>query len=232
MNVRSFKQFKQSLPHCEGIMASDAESKRGEDTRQSILEAAERLFLNQGFHGTSMRQIAQEAGGIAVGGIYNHFSSKEAIFQELASVRSPYARMGEALEHLEATDARGMIEEVIPRFQAIVLENVDFFQLVIIDVNELQGTTVRALVSSVIPQFLRFGQRLQAAGGLRDDMDPYVMLRMIASMLAGYTLTSLIAFSDGHVQIEGVPDYDEAFWHRQMVDVLLNGIAAPGEKSR
>jgi AcrR family transcriptional regulator len=207
------------------------ESKRGEDTRQAILDAAERLFLEQGFHGTSMRQIAQEAGGIAVGGIYNHFASKEAIFQALASERSPYARMGEALDYLEATDARGMIEEVIPRFQAIVLENVDFFQLVIIDVNELRGTTIRGLVSSMIPRFLQFGQRLQAAGGLRTDMDPYIMLRMIASMLAGYTITSLIAFSDGHAQIDGIPDYDEEFWHHQMVDVLLNGIAAPEEKA-
>jgi AcrR family transcriptional regulator len=208
------------------------ESKRGEDTRQSILDAAERLFLKQGFHGTSMRQIAQEAGGIAVGGIYNHFASKETIFLELASERSPYVKMSEALEHLEATDARGMIEEVIPRFQAIVLENVDFFQLAIIDVNELHGTTIRALVSNVIPRFMQFGQRLRAAGGLREELDPYVMLRMIASMLAGYTLTSLIAFSDGHIQIDGVPDYDEAFWHHQMVDVLLNGIAGPEEKGQ
>jgi AcrR family transcriptional regulator len=207
------------------------ESKRGEDTRQAILDAAERLFLEQGFHGTSMRQIAQEAGGIAVGGIYNHFPSKEAIFQALVSVRSPYSKMADALEQLEADDTRGMIEEVIPRFQALVLENVDFFQLVIIDVNELQGTTIKTLVSSVIPRFLQFGQRLQAAGGLRSDIDTYILIRMIASMLAGYTLTSLIAFREGHIQIEGVPDYDEAFWHHQMADVLLNGIAAPEEKA-
>jgi AcrR family transcriptional regulator len=213
------------------MTSASAETKRGEDTRQSILDAAERLFLEQGFHGTSMRQIAQEAGGIAVGGIYNHFPSKEAIFQALASERSPYARMGEALDDLEATDARGMIEEMIPRFQKIVLENVDFFQLVIIDVNELHGSTIRGLVNNVIPRFLQFGERLREAGGLRADMDPYVMLRMIASMLAGYTLTSLVAFSDGHVQITGIPDYDVAFWHRQMVEVLLNGIAAPEEKA-
>jgi hypothetical protein len=125
-----------------------------------------------------------------------------------------------------------MIEEVIPRFQAIMLENVDFFQLVIIDMNELHGSTIRALVSSVIPYFIQFGQRLQTAGGLRGDMDTFVLLRMVASMLAGYTLTSLIAFSEGHAQLIGVPDYDQDFWHRQMVEVLLNGIAAPEENDR
>jgi AcrR family transcriptional regulator len=208
------------------------ESKRGEDTRQAILDAAERLFLEKGFNGTSMRQIAQEAGGIAVGGIYNHFASKETIFLELVSVRSPYARIADAIDHLEATDARGMIEEAIPRLQAIVLENVDFFQLVVIDVNELHGSTIRALVGSTIPRFMAFARRLQEVGGLRDDLDIYVLTRMLGSMLAGYTITSLIAFSGGQPQIAGVPEYDEAFWHHQMVDVLLNGIAAPEGKAQ
>jgi AcrR family transcriptional regulator len=212
------------------MTSATAESKRGEGTRQSILDAAERLFLSQGFHGTSMRQIAQEAGGIAVGGIYNHFASKESIFLELVSVRSPYANIADVIEHLEATDTRGMIEEAIPRLQALVLEHVDFFQLVVIDVNELQGTTIRTLVGSLIPRFIAFAQRLQAAGGLREDLDIYVLTRMIGSVMAGYTITSLIAFSEGRPQIAGVPDYGEAFWHRQVVDILLNGIAAPEGK--
>ncbi len=41
---------------------------KGELTRASILEGAYQLFLQQGYHGTSMRQIAEEA-GIALGGI-------------------------------------------------------------------------------------------------------------------------------------------------------------------
>jgi AcrR family transcriptional regulator len=55
---------------------------RGERTRTEIIHAACRLFLQNGFHGTSMRQIAREA-GIAVGGIYNHFAGKEQIFLDV-----------------------------------------------------------------------------------------------------------------------------------------------------
>ena len=50
-------------------------STKGERTRQEILQSAHQLFLKNGYHGTSMRQIAEGA-GIAVGGIYNHFASK------------------------------------------------------------------------------------------------------------------------------------------------------------
>lgn len=49
---------------------------RGERTRTEILQAAYNLFMLKGYHGTSMRQIAQET-GIALGSIYNHFSGKD-----------------------------------------------------------------------------------------------------------------------------------------------------------
>ena len=55
---------------------------RGEQTQKDILQSALELFLNHGYHGTSMRRIAQQA-GIALGGIYNHFSSKEDLFVKI-----------------------------------------------------------------------------------------------------------------------------------------------------
>jgi len=61
---------------------------KGERTRQNILQAAYALFLNQGFHGTSMRQIAARA-GLAPGSIYNHFNSKDAIWEILSKKGTP-----------------------------------------------------------------------------------------------------------------------------------------------
>ena len=53
---------------------------KGERTRQSILQAAYELFLEQGYAATSMRQIAERA-GLALGGIYNHFREQGSHFQ-------------------------------------------------------------------------------------------------------------------------------------------------------
>jgi AcrR family transcriptional regulator len=51
---------------------------RAEDTRRRIYDAALELFREKGFEQTTMRDIAAKA-GVALGGAYYYFSSKEAI---------------------------------------------------------------------------------------------------------------------------------------------------------
>ena len=62
---------------------------RGERTRCEILAAAYQLFSQKGYHGTSMREIARQS-GLALGGIYNHFSSKEDIFIQVQLEHHPF----------------------------------------------------------------------------------------------------------------------------------------------
>lgn len=50
----------------------------GATRRRRLLEVAAKLFGSFGYHGASMRDIAQEA-GILSGSIYYHFSSKEEL---------------------------------------------------------------------------------------------------------------------------------------------------------
>src|SRR5262249_1824395 len=50
-------------------------------SRDAILDAAERLFADSGFDGTSMRSIA-EAAGVAQGLLHYHFGTKERLFAE------------------------------------------------------------------------------------------------------------------------------------------------------
>jgi AcrR family transcriptional regulator len=53
-------------------------TQRAEDTRRKIYEAAMELFREEGFEETTMRDIAAKA-GVALGGAYYYFSSKDAI---------------------------------------------------------------------------------------------------------------------------------------------------------
>jgi TetR/AcrR family transcriptional regulator, repressor of fatR-cypB operon len=64
-----------------------ASKKRGrpagsDDRREDILEGALRCFVDRGFHGTAIPQIAQRA-GVAAGTIYHYFPSKEALVNAL-----------------------------------------------------------------------------------------------------------------------------------------------------
>jgi AcrR family transcriptional regulator len=63
---------------------------RAEDTRRKIYEAAMELFREKGFEQTTMRDIAAQA-GVALGGAYYYFSSKDAI------VLAFYAEMQQAI---------------------------------------------------------------------------------------------------------------------------------------
>lgn len=58
-------------------------------TRELVLGAAERVFLEKGYHATSVAKIAEEAGRTQ-GSIYGNFASKEALCQEI--LRAFYTR--------------------------------------------------------------------------------------------------------------------------------------------
>jgi len=55
---------------------------RSVDTRERILDAAERLFMGHGYEGTSMRQITSEA-AVNLAAVNYHFGSKESLMQEV-----------------------------------------------------------------------------------------------------------------------------------------------------
>jgi AcrR family transcriptional regulator len=54
----------------------------GPDLRARVLDAAVELFAAQGYDGTSVTQVITRA-GVAKGGFYHHFASKEALLYEV-----------------------------------------------------------------------------------------------------------------------------------------------------
>jgi AcrR family transcriptional regulator len=54
-------------------------AEKRERTREDLIEAAERLFVSQGFHATSVDAVA-EAAGYTKGAVYSNFAAKEDLF--------------------------------------------------------------------------------------------------------------------------------------------------------
>ncbi len=200
---------------------------RGDHTRAEILSAARRLFISQGFNGTSMRAIAQEAGGRAVAGLYNHFPTKEAIFKALIEEQNPYGELfaifDEAFSRAETAPdfmraALGAVFEVMPR-------HYDFIQLVQIDMREFEGRNVQELLTDeLFPRMFAVLNRVQTLPGLKPT-DPLVLLRLMASLVLGFLVTEQLAPRS----IFGA--YSRAEWSALLVDALLDGLAAPGGDS-
>jgi AcrR family transcriptional regulator len=83
-----------------------------ERTREEVLAAADRLFLERGFHATSVDQIAQAA-GYTKGAVYSNFTAKEDLFFAVYE-----RRMERTVVELDRTlaasgDAAAWIESVI-----------------------------------------------------------------------------------------------------------------------
>lgn len=71
-----------------------------DSTRDRILDTAERLFAEQGFHATTLRQITREA-GVNLAAVHYHMGSKQALI--LAVFRRRLDAMNaERMERLEA----------------------------------------------------------------------------------------------------------------------------------
>ncbi len=63
--------------------------KAGEVTRERILDAAEVLFAEHGFHGTSMRDVAQESEARLALVAY-HFGTKDTLFEKVVERRAAF----------------------------------------------------------------------------------------------------------------------------------------------
>jgi AcrR family transcriptional regulator len=227
MNVRSFCV---AFGDDATMTPEEIARSRGERTRQAILEGAQQLFLTQGYNGTSMRQIAQQA-GIALGGIYNHFASKEDIFRALLELRSPYPEITRILESLEGESGPELLAQFFANLSAVFQSHFDFIRLALIDVQERDGSSVIALVGDFIPRIIQFMSRVQAAGGIRTDIPSVVILRSWIMMMIGYVATNLVGFADGRPRLPVIPNISGEEWQTAITDILLHGVAAQDDKS-
>jgi AcrR family transcriptional regulator len=77
-------------------------SSRGAAPRRRLIEAAEAVFADLGYHDASIVKIT-EAAGVAQGTFYLYFESKQGIFEEL--VRDLNRRVRRAMKHASSQGA-------------------------------------------------------------------------------------------------------------------------------
>jgi TetR/AcrR family acrAB operon transcriptional repressor len=78
-------------------------------TRDSILNAAEKLFVEQGVSRTTLQHIASEA-GVTRGAIYWHFDDKSALFN--AMMERATLPLESAVKVLDQTDAADPLQDL------------------------------------------------------------------------------------------------------------------------
>lgn len=98
------------------------------DKRTSILAAAEKLFAEQGYEGTSTRQIAKEAGA-NMAMINYYFGSKDGVFMEIMTNSIKEFNMHLVSINEDQVSSMEKLRRVVNRYVHRILSNISFHRM-------------------------------------------------------------------------------------------------------
>jgi AcrR family transcriptional regulator len=198
-------------------------------TAQSILDAGEFLFQRQGFHGTSMRQLARFA-GITPAAIYNHFPSKEEIFVALLRERLPHRTLALAVGEAEGATAEALLLDGLRRMQVVMSDRLDNLRLIFVEVLEFEGRHLPLVLPDIVAPALAFIERLRSADPRLNAWPAPFLLRLVGGAFGAFAVSESYLRGIGG-ETRGPQDYDD------LAAILAAGLLAarsrpvpPGEE--
>lgn len=193
--------------------------------KNQILDAAAVVFAEKGFHPTTIRDIARQA-GIADGTIYNYFASKPALLMGI------FERMRDSIiqDHLppapDELDLRTFIRTFLQQpFMALKQNNFALFRIVLSEMmvnEELRTLYYEQILQPTIMIAESYLQQHFAQNGLR-SLDPGLTVRAISSMIMGLMLEYVMGDPILTDQWDQLPDV--------LTDLLLNGLTGSDTNS-
>ena len=163
--------------------ASKVGRARAQMYRDLVLESAERVFADRGYHASKMQDVAAGA-GISLGTLYTVFPGKDDIFEALHETRGEafLARIEPALH--EAADPRVVLWHSVRGFTEFLLEHPDYFR---VDLREGRSWAVGDVESSAafqkgIAQWTDLIARGIKDGVFRDE-DPAMMATTVFGLM-------------------------------------------------
>jgi AcrR family transcriptional regulator len=160
--------------------------------RESLLAAARRLFLANGFASVGIRQVAAAA-GTSPASIHYHFGDKLGLYR--AMLEQAVAPIAQALERLgdPSGDVQVDVTELIRLYTRMLAANPWIPTLIVQEVLSDQGRFreqfIEHFAGRLAPLFIAIVGREQARGAFRRDLDP----RLAALSTISLTVFPLLA---------------------------------------
>lgn len=193
------------------------------DTRTKILESAEKTFAKYGYEGTTLDQVAENA-GLTKGAVYWHFSSKSDLFLALTERSLKKLLEGlpqQAKEVFYSQSPMGALRDLFDsEFKACTEEKSDktflFFEFIS---KRREGEVQKKLNASFSQLFTETAEilkELQQENRVTSDIHPYALSIILHALMNGIVLMSIIA--PDHVPIRTISD--------EVAKVIWNGISS------
>ena len=115
--------------------------RKGEEKRQELLNAAEKLFCAKGYEDTSVQDILNVA-EMSKGGFYHHFASKEDVIKALCARRAERALAYTEDALSKAESSMGRINAVLRGFMPLRREESTFVDMLRPVMNTPEGRAI------------------------------------------------------------------------------------------
>jgi len=157
------------------------------ETREAILAACLRLFAKHGVSGTSIDEIAREA-GITKGAVYWHFDSKDALFEAvLERIRVRWQEVVLRPLSNKATPV-ARVQALFDGYLELFTETPEiclFMQRVLLEADR----EFSPRIARIFTQTAKFAARIldegKSRGEIRADLDSTVTAHMILAVISG-----------------------------------------------
>ena len=156
---------------------ADGRRRRGNATRESILQAAADLASVEGLEGLTIGRLAT-ALGMSKSGLFAHFGSKEEL--QLATIEAARRRFVDHVVRPSRGLPRGrarleaLLEDWLRYFRADVFPGGCFFCSVKAEFDSRPDNAVREIVTEDMRQFLAFLEREIAKAQQAGELDPSI----------------------------------------------------------
>jgi len=191
-----------------------------ERAKASIVEAAARVFGARGYHGSTMEDLAREA-GYAVGSLYNYFGGKEELYWAVIETIDRALREAGEVERADAMGFREQLESLLRRGFDAVKQFKGFFATFFLEVATFDvklGSDFGALKDQVIARTVGWFEELVRMGVERGevrDVDTrdaaFFLLGVFAAAFGRWTLGDLSGAFEDHIP--------------RLVDLVYEGLA-------
>jgi AcrR family transcriptional regulator len=177
MDAEDLETLAKSDP--EPLAEADGRRRRGNRTRESILQAAADLASVEGLEGLTIGRLAT-ALGMSKSGLFAHFGSKEEL--QLATIEAARRRFVDHVIRPSRPLPRGrsrleaMLADLLAYYRSETFPGGCFFHNVKAEFDSRPDSPVRAVMAGEVRDFLGFLERevrkTQEAGELDPSLDP------------------------------------------------------------
>lgn len=161
--------------------------------QKQIIETAERLFSAKGYDGTSVRDIADDA-GVNIAMISYYFGSKEKLMEALFEQRTTNIKVKvERLLNDENSTPFEKVELLAEDFITRIMNKKQFFKIMmceqVINKNPVVLSLIRDLKKKNVEEFRKLITEGQQRGAFRKDADILLMMNILIGSVSQMMIT-------------------------------------------